>query len=208
VMPHAIYLHSALVPAGAGAGTPRQRRAALSAQRTDVLAAMGLAGLVNAIMLVVAAVLFHPATAVGTNSLAEVHAGFSRTLDSTAATVFALALLASGFASASVGTYSGQVILQGFLHRTVPLLARRVLTLAPALGVLALGVDPTAALVISQVVLSFGIPFALIPLVLLTRRRDVMAELVNRRSTTMWAAAVAAVIVVLNGVLVVSLFSA
>jgi manganese transport protein len=134
-----------------------------------------------------------------------VHAGITETLGSWVALVFALALLASGLAASSVGTYAGQVVLAGFLHRTIPLLARRALTLLPALVVLAAGVDPTTALVLSQVVLSFGIPFALVPLVLLTRRRDVMAELVNRPSTTLAAAAITAVVVVLNVVLVVSL---
>jgi manganese transport protein len=118
-----------------------------------------------------------------------------------AALLFALALLASGFAASSVGTLSGQIVMEGFLQRHVPLVARRLLTLAPALLVLGLGVDPTRALVVSQVVLSFGIPFALVPLVLFTRRRDLMGSLVNARLTTAAAALVAAVIIVLNVVL-------
>jgi len=205
VMPHAIYLHSALIPDGAGGGSVEQRRSALSAQRTDVSVAMGMAGLVNAVMLVVAAALFSAPGGPAADTLSGVHAGITDTLGSWVALVFALALLASGLAASSVGTYAGQVVLAGFLHRTIPLLARRALTLLPALVVLAAGVDPTTALVLSQVVLSFGIPFALVPLVLLTRRRDVMAELVNRPSTTLAAAAITAVVVVLNVVLVVSL---
>jgi len=126
------------------------------------------------------------------------HAGLGDALGPTAALLFALALLASGFASSGVGTYSGQVIMQGFLRRRIPLLVRRLVTVVPALIVLALGVDPTRALILSQVVLSIGIPFALIPLVLLTRRRDVMGGLVNRRFTTVVAAAVAALISALN----------
>jgi manganese transport protein len=204
VMPHAIYLHSALVPARPGASV-RERRSALGAQRTDVLAAMGLAGLVNASMLIIAAAVFHGSGRPGVDTLVGVHAGIAAVLGGAAALVFALALLASGFASASVGTYAGQVILQGFQRRRIPLLARRALTLAPALVILAAGAEPTQALVLSQVVLSFGIPFALVPLVLLTRRRDVMADLVNRRSTTTWAVAVTLVIVVLNAVLLVTL---
>jgi manganese transport protein len=124
-------------------------------------------------------------------------------LDQPAAFAFALALLASGFASSGVGTYAGQVVMQGFIRRRIPLLVRRLLTLSPALVVLALGVDPTRALVLSQVVLSFGIPFALVPLVLLTRRRDIMAELVNRRATTVVASLIAALIIGLNGFLIV-----
>jgi manganese transport protein len=205
VMPHAIYLHSALVTSTVKAETIGQRRRALKAQRADVLAAMGLAGLVNASMLLVAAALFAGSALSGTDTLEGAHAGFGTALDGSAALLFALALLASGFASASVGTYAGQVIMEGFLRRRIPLFARRALTLFPALLILGLGVDPTGALVVSQVVLSFGIPFALIPLLLLTRRRDLMGELVNERRTTVVAALVAGVIITLNGVLLVLL---
>jgi manganese transport protein len=131
-----------------------------------------------------------------------VHAGLARVLDEPAALAFALALLASGFASSGVGTYAGQIVMQGFIRRSIPLFLRRALTLTPALVVLGMGIDPTEALVLSQVVLSFGIPFALIPLVLLTRRRDLMAELVNRRVTTAAAAVIAALIIALNGFLI------
>jgi manganese transport protein len=131
-----------------------------------------------------------------------VYAGLARVLDQSAAFLFALALLASGFASSGVGTYSGQVVMQGFIQRRIPLLVRRGLTLTPALVVLGIGIDPTRALVLSQVVLSFGIPFALVPLVLLTRRKDIMAELVNHRLTT-WAAGAAALLIIgLNGFLI------
>jgi manganese transport protein len=205
VMPHAIYLHSALVPATIRATTVNQRRRALKAQRIDVTAAMSLAGLVNASMLIVAAALFAGSGLSDTHTLEGAHAGFDSTLDSSAALLFAVALLASGFASASVGTYAGQVIMQGFLQRRVPLFVRRALTMLPALAILALGVEPTSALVISQVVLSFGIPFALVPLLLLTRRRDIMGELVNEGRTTVLAAVVAGVIIGLNAVLLVLL---
>jgi manganese transport protein len=206
VMPHAIYLHSALVPSTVRATTLRQRRRALKAQRIDVMAAMSLAGLVNMAMLVVAAGLFAGSTLSGTATLEGAHAGFGTALDGSAALLFALALLASGFASAGVGTYAGQVIMQGFLRRQIPVLTRRSLTLLPALAVLALGVEPTWALVVSQVVLSFGIPFALVPLLLLTRRRDVMGELVNGRRTTVLAALVTAVIIGFNAVLLITVF--
>jgi manganese transport protein len=206
VMPHAIYLHSALVPSLVQATTIHQRRRALKAQRVDVMAAMSLAGLVNAAMLLVAAALFAGSALSGTDTLEGAHAGLGTALDGSAALLFALALLASGFASASVGTYAGQVIMEGFLRRRIPLFTRRALTLLPALAILALGVEPTWALVISQVVLSFGIPFALVPLLLLTRRRDIMGELVNERRTTVLAALVAAVIIGLNAVLLSTLF--
>jgi manganese transport protein len=205
VMPHAIYLHSALVSTSIKATTINQRRRALKAQRFDVLAAMSLAGLVNAAMLLVAAAVFAGSAFSGTDTLDEAHAGFGSALDGSAALLFALALLASGFASASVGTYAGQVIMQGFLRRRIPLFARRALTMLPALTILALGVEPTGALVISQVVLSFGIPFALIPLLLLTRRPDIMGELVNEHRTTVLAGLVVAVIIGLNAVLLTTL---
>jgi manganese transport protein len=205
VMPHAIYLHSALVSTTTVATTTGQRRRALKAQRVDVLSAMSLAGLVNAAMLLVAAALFAGSTLSGTDTLEGAHAGIGIALDGSAALLFALALLASGFASASVGTYAGQVIMQGFLRRRIPLFARRALTMFPALAILALGVEPTGALVISQVVLSFGIPFALVPLLMLTRRPDIMGELVNERRTTVAAVLVAGVIIMLNVVLLVLL---
>jgi manganese transport protein len=205
VMPHAIYLHSALTPPGSARWSVPRRRAALRSQRLDVAVAMGSAGVVNATMLVVAAALFAVAGGPAPDTLADAHAAIGTALDATAAAVFAVALLASGLASSSVGTFAGQVIMAGFLRRRIPLLARRLLTLVPALAVLAAGVEPTTALVLSQVALSFGIPFALVPLVLLTRRRDVMGELVNRRLTTGCAALAAVVIISLNAVLLVSL---
>jgi manganese transport protein len=205
VMPHAIYLHSALIPETVRTANIASRATLLRAQRVDVMTAMGLAGVVNAVMLLVAAALFAGSGLTGTDTLQGAHAGFGATVDASAALLFALALLASGFAASGVGTYAGQVIMQGFLRRSIPLFARRALTLIPALVVLGFGVEPTGALVLSQVVLSFGIPFALVPLLLLTRRRDVMGDLVNRRSTTAWAALVTAVIVTLNAVLLITL---
>jgi manganese transport protein len=208
VMPHVIYVHSALTPGRYGdvvtAGRSHSgRRRLLRAQRLDVLLAMGLAGLINAAMLVVAAQLFPGSTAV--SSLADVHAGLGRQLGQGTAVAFAITLLAAGLASSSVGTSAGQVVMAGFLRRHVPVLARRLVTLAPALAVLVLGGDPTTALVWSQVVLCFGIPFALVPLLWLTSRRDLMQGWVNRRGTTAAGAAVTALIVGLNGFLLVQL---
>jgi manganese transport protein len=201
VMPHVIYLHSALTCRRDPAHTPAQRRRLLSAHRRGVLVAMGLAGLVNAAMLIVAAALFYGSDIPDTDTLEGVHAGLARAMDAPAALLFALALLASGFASSGVGTYAGQVVMQGFIQRRIPLFLRRLLTLAPALVILSLGVDPTEALVFSQVVLAFGIPFALVPLVLLTRDRRLMGELTNRPVTTVLASVAAAVIIALNAVL-------
>ena len=203
VMPHVIYLHSALTAGRIPASDPDEVRQLLRHQRVDVVLAMGLAGLVNLAMLVLAARLFFGTDVPGTDTLEGVHRGLQGSAGGLVALAFALALLASGFASSGVGTYAGQIVMQGFLRRRIPLLLRRAVTMAPALVVLALGVDPTRALVLSQVVLSFGIPFALVPLVLLTRRADVMGALVNRRATTALAGVVAAVVVALNAFLVV-----
>jgi manganese transport protein len=202
VMPPVIYLHGALTQSRYVRRTEAERLALLRSQRVDVVAAMGLAGLINLSMLAVAAENLSDLP-VPVDTIEGAYAGIGATLGSTAAVLFGLALLASGFAASGVGTLSGQVVMQGFLQRRIPLVLRRLVTLAPALVIIAVGVDTTSALVISQVVLSFGIPFALIPLVMLTRRRDLMGALVNRPHTTLVAALVAAVITGLNLTLIV-----
>jgi manganese transport protein len=207
VMPHVIYLHSALTQRRIPVRDAAERRRLLRFQRIDVTIAMAIAGLVNMSMLIVAAHLFHGAGLTGVDSIEGAHAGFERLVGGGAALAFALALLASGFASSSVGTFAGQVVMQGFIARAVPLALRRAVTMAPALAVLAVGVDPSRALVISQVALSFGIPFALVPLVWLTARRDLMGALVNRRLTTVVAAAVATLISALNVFLLYQTFT-
>jgi manganese transport protein len=204
VMPHVIYLHSALTQGRFGARNDDERRALLRVERVDVGLAMGVAGLVNMSMLIVAAALFYGVLHV--DSIEAAHTGFGTQLGGPAAAAFGIALLASGLSSSSVGTYAGQVVMQGFIRRSIPLLARRLVTMTPALVVLAIGLDPTKSLVISQVVLSFGIPFALVPLVLLTRRADVMRGLRNARATTWAASAVAALIIALNVFLLGSTF--
>lgn len=201
VMPHVIYLHSALTQHRIAPRDDGERRRLLRWQRVDVTIAMGLAGLVNMAMLIIAASLFHDAGMTDLDSIEQAHAGFASMVGAGTALAFALALLASGLASSSVGTYAGQVVMQGFIARTVPLILRRAITMAPALIVLAIGLNPSRSLVISQVVLSFGIPFALVPLILLTRRRDIMGTLVNRPVTTLVASVVAVLIIVLNGFL-------
>ena len=207
VMPHVIYLHSALTQDRIPAADDAERRQLLRAQRVDVVVAMGLAGLINLAMLILAARLFFGSDVPGVDTLEGAHAALGDIAGAPVALAFAIALLASGFASSGVGTFAGQIVMQGFLDRRIPLLLRRIVTMAPALVALALGVDPTRALVLSQVVLSFGIPFALVPLVLLTRRPDVMGPLVNRRSTTTVAWVVAALIVGLNAFLLYGTFA-
>jgi manganese transport protein len=198
VMPHAIYLHSALTQGRMPVRDDRERRQVLGFERIDVIVALGLAGIINLAMLAVAAKLFHTNGLTGVDTIQGAHETFGRLVGGTAALAFAVALLASGASSSSVGTYAGQIVMAGFINVRIPLLVRRAVTMIPALIVLAIGVSPTSALVLSQVVLSFGIPFALVPLVLLTRRRDVMGAHVNRTLTTSVAGAIAALIIALN----------
>jgi manganese transport protein len=207
VMPHVIYLHSALTQNRIRPRDASERKRLLRFQRIDVFIAMGIAGLINMSMLIIAASVFHDAGLSNVNTIQEAHTGFKELLGGGAALAFALALLSSGFASSSVGTYAGQVVMQGFIKRTIPLAVRRLVTMTPALIVLALGLEPTRSLVLSQVVLSFGIPFALIPLVMLTRRRDIMGDMVNRPLTTFVAGTVAAMIVGLNCFLLYQTFA-
>jgi manganese transport protein len=206
VMPHVIYLHSALTQNRIPVTDDAERKRLLRFQRLDVTLAMGIAGLVNMSMLVIAASLFHAHGLTGLDSIEEAHSEFGNLVGGGAALAFAGALLASGLASSSVGTYAGQVVMQGFIARAIPLALRRLVTMTPALIILAFGLDPSRSLVISQVVLSFGIPFALVPLVLLTRRRDIMGALVNRKVTTIAASIVAAMIIALNGFLLFDTF--
>ncbi|MHB8532907.1 MAG: Nramp family divalent metal transporter [Solirubrobacteraceae bacterium] len=198
VMPHAIYLHSALTNHRVTVRNEHERGRVLRFERLDVIIALGLAGLINLAMLAVAAKLFHTPALSGLNSIQAAHAQFGHLVGGAAALAFAIALLASGASSSSVGTYAGQVVMQGFINVRTPVLLRRAITMIPAMVVLALGVSPTSALVLSQVVLSFGIPFALVPLVLLTSRRDVMGAHVNRPVTQIAAWGCAALISALN----------
>jgi manganese transport protein len=198
VMPHVIYLHSALTQKRIVGRTAAERRRILGFEKVDVVIAMTLAGIVNLSMMVVAGALFHNAGLGELDTIEAAFGGFKDVVSPSAATVFGIALLASGFASSSVGTMAGQVVMQGFIKRRIPIFVRRTVTLAPALLVLAVGFAPTEALVISQVVLSFGIPFALVPLVLISRKRELMGSLVNPSWLSVVAAALAGVIIVLN----------
>ncbi|MGH3672922.1 MAG: Nramp family divalent metal transporter [Pseudonocardiaceae bacterium] len=210
VMPHVVYLHSALTKSRVVCRDDSERRELLRFQRLDVLVGLGIAGLTNLAMLCIAASLFnpgfnrtgHPAV----DSIEAAHAGLGELVGGGAALAFAVALLASGLSSSSVGTYAGQVVMQGFIRRRIPLFLRRALTMLPALVVLWLGLPTTESLVVSQIVLSFGIPFALVPMVLLTRRADVMGPFVNRPITTAAASTIAATIISLNVYLLYNVF--
>ncbi|HEX7090978.1 MAG TPA: Nramp family divalent metal transporter [Longimicrobiales bacterium] len=202
VMPHAVLLHSALTQARIVPRTEAEARRIFRFEVLDVLIAMGIAGLVNAAMLIMAASTFFTRGLTHIASIEEAHRTLAPLLGGLSSTVFAVSLLASGLSSSTVGTMAGQVIMQGFIRRRIPIWLRRLVTMAPAIVVIALGLDPTRTLVISQVILSFGLPFVLVPLVLFTSRRDVMGALVNRRATTVVAALVAGTIVALNVFLV------
>src|ERR1700733_1244079 len=198
VMPHVIYLHSALTKDRTPSRDDRDCHRLLRFQQLDVLTALGLAGLANMAMLAVAARAFHTPALAGLDTISQAHAELGRLAGGGAALVFAVAVLASGVSASSVGTYAGEVIMAGFVRLRIPLLARRGITMLPSLAILAVGVNPTKALVLSQVVLSFGIPFALVPLVILTSRRGVMGAHVNQRLTTVAGGACVGVIIVLN----------
>ena len=201
VMPHAVYLHSGLARDRHGhPDAGRQRRRLLKITRLDVVLAMLVAGAVNLSMVLVAATNLQGRD--NTDSIEGAHAAVRDTLGPTVALFFAVGLLASGLASTSVGAYAGAMIMQGLLHRSYPLLLRRLVTLIPALVILAIGVDPSRALVLSQVVLSFGIPFALIPLVRMTSDRRLMGDDTNHRLTTVLGWSVATLISALNVVLI------
>jgi manganese transport protein len=198
VMPHVIYLHSALTQDRLVPETDEDAKTLLRYTRVDVVIAMTIAGLINVAMLVMAASTFFRSGRTDVDSLDGAHRTLEPILGGASSTLFALALLASGLSSSAVGTLSGQVVMQGFIRRRIPVAVRRLVTMLPAFAVIAAGIDPSRTLVISQVVLSFGIPFALVPLVIFTARRDVMGALVNRRVTTVAASLIAAVIVALN----------
>jgi len=206
VMPHVIYLHSALTQRRVVGRNDSERRRILGFERLDVVIAMALAGLVNIAMMAMAAALFSSGEFGAISSIEGAFSGLQKAISDQAATVFGVALLASGFASASVGTLSGQVVMQGFINRRIPLFARRAITLVPAIVIVALGVAPTDALVVSQVVLSFGIPFALVPLLMLSMRKEVMGALVNPKWVSALVAAIVVPIICLNAFLVVRLF--
>jgi len=206
VMPHVIYLHSALTQRRIPGRDEGEKRQLLRFQRLDVIIAMSVAGMINLSMLFVAAALFNKTGHTDVDSIEAAHAGLGQLVGGGAALAFVFALLASGLSSSSVGTYAGQVVMQGFIHRSIPLYLRRAVTMTPSLIVLGLGLSPTGTLVLSQVALSFGIPFALVPMVALTRRRDIMGTFVNTKLTTFAASTIAAIIISLNAFLIYETF--
>ncbi|MEQ1737165.1 MAG: Nramp family divalent metal transporter, partial [Rhodoglobus sp.] len=206
VMPHVIYAHSALtrdrfgrVPEGV------ERTRVVRATRVDVTIALGIAGTINVVMLLLAASTLQGVA--GTDTIQGAHAAIGAALGPVVATLFAVGLLASGLASTSVGAYAGAEIMAGLLRVKIPLLLRRLITLIPAILILSIGFDPTLALVLSQVVLSFGIPFALVPLVRLTANRALMGESANRWWTSLLAVIAAVLLIALNATLLVLLVS-
>ncbi len=207
VMPHVIFLHSALTQRRVVPRDDEQARRLFRFEVVDVLLAMGVAGLVNMAMLIMAAATFHARGIVAVGTIEQAHRTLTPLLGSVAGVAFGISLLASGLSSSTVGTMAGQVIMQGFIHRQVPIWLRRALTMAPAIVVIALGVDATRTLVLSQVVLSFGLPFALVPLAHFTSKRSVMGALVNARPTVIAIWLVTAAIVALNLFLLFKIFS-
>ena len=205
VMPHAIFLHSALTQGRVVVKKPEQLRRLFHFEIIDVVIAMVIASSVNAAMLITAAAAFHTGNA-GVGTLEQAYKTLQPLLGPAAGIVFGVALLASGLSSSSVGTMAGQVIMQGFLHFHIPPWIRRVVTIVPSLIVIFVGFDPTRTLVISQVVLSFGLPFAVIPLIMFTSRKDIMGVLVNKRFTNMLAGLCAILILTLNFFLLYQIF--
>jgi manganese transport protein len=206
VMPHVIYLHSALTQHRIVPRNDHEARRLYKYTRIDVLIAMAIAGLINMSMLVVAATVFFGSGLTEIESLEGAHRTLEPILGGASSVLFALALTASGLSSSTVGTMSGQVVMQGFIRRRIPLWVRRLVTMIPAFVVIGIGLDPSRTLVISQVVLSFGIPFALIPLVIFTSKREIMGILVNRRVTIAAAGVVALLISGLNVFLLAQTF--
>jgi manganese transport protein len=207
LMPHVVYLHSALTKSRVACRDDAERAEVLRFTRLDVLVGLSAAGVINVSMLLLAASLFSRSGDAGLDPIEATYSRLGSVIGGSAALAFGVALLASGLSSSSVGTYAGQVVMQGFLRRHIPLFLRRGITMAPALLVLGLGLPATDSLVVSQVVLSFGIPFALIPLALVTRRRDIMGVFVNSRATTPALLAITTVVIVLNAYLIVQLFT-
>ncbi len=203
VMPHAIFLHSALTQGRIIVKDPERQRRLFHFEIADVLIAMGIASLVNMAMLIMAASTFHGSGLMEVGSIEEAHRTLEPLLGSAASWFFGLSLLVSGLSSATVGTSAGQVIMQGFLHRHIPVWLRRLVTMLPSLVVIAIGLDPTHTLVLSQVVLSFGLPFAIIPLVRFTGSKEIMGGLVNKKLTNWLASIIAGLIILLNLYLVV-----
>ncbi len=201
VMPHAVYLHSGLTQHRIPARNTAERRTVLRISNAEVVAALSIAGLVNIAMVMMAASAFHA----GHADVAEIETAYhtlTPLLGGAAAAVFLVSLLASGVSSSTVGTMAGQMIMQGFVGFHIPVWVRRLATIVPAFVVVAMGVNATRALVLSQVMLSVALPLPMIALLIFTRRRDLMGEFVNRAVTNAAAIVGAAVVLALNGFLI------
>jgi manganese transport protein len=207
VMPHAIFLHSALMQGRIVVRDTQRLQSLYRFEIADVMIAMGIASFVNAAMLIMAAATFYKSGHTTVATIEEAYRTLEPLLGSSAKWIFGVSLLFSGLSSATVGTSAGQVIMQGFLQRHIPIWLRRLVTMMPSLVVIGMGLDPTRTLILSQVVLSFGLPFAIIPLVMFTRRADIMGDLVNRRITTFSAVLIAVLIVLLNAFLLYKTFT-
>jgi manganese transport protein len=206
VMPHVIFLHSSLTQKRIVVRTPVLLRRLFRFELVDVVVAMGVAGLINAAMLMMSAATFYRSGMTTVGTIQQAYHTLEPLLGKASSIVFALSLLASGLSSSSVGTMAGQVIMQGFLHYHIPVWIRRLSTMLPSMIVIIIGLDPTRVLVISQVMLSFGLPFAIIPLIIFTSQRKVMKVLVNQPLTNVLAGIIAILIVSLNIFLIIQLF--
>ena len=206
VMPHAIFLHSALTQQRIVVKEPDKLRKLFRFEVLDVTIAMGIASLVNMAMLVMAAATFYKQGITNIATIQDAYLTLQPLLGKAAGWIFAISLLAAGLSSSTVGTSAGQVMMQGFLRRHIPVWLRRAITIIPSIVVIAVGLDPTRTLVISQVILSFGLPFTIVPLIIFTRKKEIMGILVNRKSTTVVAVMVAALIISLNLYLIYQVF--
>jgi len=198
VMPHVIFLHSALMQDRIVVKDSRKLKRLYHFEIADVVIALGVASFVNAAMMIMAAGTFYKTGLTHVATIEEAYRTLEPLLGKAAVWFFGLALLMAGLSSSTVGTSAGQVIMQGFLNRHIPVWIRRLVTMAPSLLVIGIGLDPTRTLVISQVLLSFGLPFAIIPLVMFTSRKDIMGDLVNHPVTTILAGLIAVAVILLN----------
>ena len=198
VMPHAIFLHSSLTQQRIIVKNPEKLRKLFHFEILDVTIAMGIASLVNMAMLIMAAATFYKHGYTNIATIEDAHLTLQPLLGKAASWIFAISLLASGLSSSTVGTSAGQVMMQGFLHKHIPVWLRRAVTIIPSIFVISIGLDPTRTLVISQVILSFGLPFAIIPLIIFTKKKELMGILVNKKFTTFITYIIAALIIALN----------
>lgn len=202
VMPHAIFLHSALTQGRIVVKDPVKLKRLFGFEVADVTIAMTIAGLVNMAMLIMAAATFHRHGFTSVATIQDAHKTLEPLLGKAASFIFAVSLLASGLSSSTVGTSAGQVMMQGFVRRKIPVWVRRLVTTAPSLIVIAIGLDPTRTLVISQVVLSFGLPFAIVPLLMFTADKKIMGPLTNRPLTSAIMGVITVIIIALNAFLI------